>query len=174
MGPARGRQAGTKAVPRQAGHPVRLAARHCRRALPRPRQPAQRCTRDLRQCGTGTARTCPRINEPSSEERTFQSDTAEKEDSLYRLYLEPKWAGVSLNGIKRLAVKQWVATDLKVRPGMSAAYVRKIFGLFRLIMNAAVDHEVLDASPCVRIKLPEIPKKAKPFVTTVEASEMRG
>lgn len=108
------------------------------------------------------------------EERVFQSDTAEKEDSLYRLYLEPKWAGQSLNGIKRLEVKQWVATDLKVRPGMGPAYVRKIFGLFRLIMNAAVDYEILDASPCVRIKLPEVPKKARPFVTTVEANEMRG
>ncbi|MEU0791421.1 tyrosine-type recombinase/integrase [Amycolatopsis sp. NPDC005961] len=108
------------------------------------------------------------------EDRTFQSDTPEKEASLYRLYLEPKWGGQSLNGIKRLEVKQWVATDLKVRPGMGPAYVRKIFGLFRLIMNAAVDHEILDASPCVRIKLPEVPKRAKPFVTAAEVGEMRG
>lgn len=107
------------------------------------------------------------------DERTFESDTASKEDSIMNKHALPKWGDKGLNAIKRLEIKRWLATDLKVRPGMSPGYVHKIYGMFRLVMNAAVDQEVLDASPCVKIKLSDIPKKPMAFVTTSDADQMR-
>lgn len=108
------------------------------------------------------------------DDREFESDTAVVEASIMRKHVMPKWGDSALNQIKRLEIKQWVKNDLKVKPGMSAAYVHGIYSTFRLIMNAAVDAEVLDASPCVKITLPPVPKKPKAFVTTADADTVRG
>lgn len=56
---------------------------------------------------------------------------------------------------------------------MSPAYAHKIFSVFRITMNAAVDREILDASPCVKIELPPTKRKAKTYVTIEDAAAMR-
>lgn len=111
--------------------------------------------------------------ELSKERAKLPSDTPSKEASIASKWLIPQWAETPLNRITRKAVKKWVATELKERPGMSPAYAHKIFSVFRISMNAAVDEEILDASPCVKIELPAMKKKAKTYVSVEDAAAMR-
>ncbi|WIY05438.1 site-specific integrase [Amycolatopsis mongoliensis] len=113
--------------------------------------------------------------EQLSDERRFESDRGVVEASVMNKYVFPKWGDEPLNRIKRVQVNTWVKTDLKVRTGMSPGYVHLIYSAFRLVMTAAVDQEILDASPCVRIALPPLNRrKPKKFVTTERAAESRG
>ncbi|WP_409182637.1 tyrosine-type recombinase/integrase [Amycolatopsis sp. VS8301801F10] len=109
----------------------------------------------------------------SKERAKLPSETPSKEASIASKWLIPQWSETPLNRITRKAVKKWVATELKERPGMSPAYAHKIFSVFRISMNKAVDEESLDASPCFKIELPELRKKAKSYVSVENAAAMR-
>ncbi|WP_409466321.1 hypothetical protein [Amycolatopsis sp. GA6-003] len=111
--------------------------------------------------------------ELSKERAKLPSETPSKEASIASKWLIPQWSETPLNRITRKAVKKWVATELKERPRMSPAYAHKIFSVFRISMNKAVDEEILDASPCFKIELPELRKKAKSYVSVENAAAMR-
>lgn len=90
------------------------------------------------------------------------------EESMMRLHVLPWWGDEPLNRIKRKDVQRWVnhPRGLKVRPGMSAAYARRVYHLFSATLRAAVEDEVLDATPCVRVDLPHVPRRRQPHHTT--------
>ena len=90
------------------------------------------------------------------------SDTGQAEHYIVEKYVRPKWGDTPLNKIQHRLVQSWVTKELA--PGRSARYVRRIYAVFQTSMNRAVDEEVLDASPCVRIKLPKAQKRPKPYV----------
>lgn len=109
------------------------------------------------------------------EDRTFNdTDTAETEASIVRAHLGPKWGDADLNNISHVAVKKWVdEEELKVRPGMSPGYVRRIFGLFSLTMTWAAEKGIITGSPCTGIKLPKQTKTAKPYLTPATSAAYR-
>lgn len=101
-------------------------------------------------------------------DRVFESDRAFIERSIVDNYLTPQWGTTALNKIGKLTVQKWVN---KLTGEHSPSYVRSIYGVFRMSVNAAVNQDppVLDASPCVGIKLPKVPRKAESFVAPDEA-----
>lgn len=101
------------------------------------------------------------------------TDTASREETMVRLYILPWWGDVPLNRIKRSDVQRWIdhPRGLKVRRGMSPAYVRRIYNVFRATMREAIkDGGPLDATPCVGIELPRIPKRRKAHYTPDQVS----
>lgn len=102
-----------------------------------------------------------------SPDRTFEeSDTARTERYIVEKYLRPQWGEMPLNRISNKDIKRWVDSGaLKTRPGMSAAYARRIYGVFSASIKRALDDEVLNASPCVGIRLPTVRRRAKAFMT---------
>lgn len=91
------------------------------------------------------------------------SDTGSVVASIVRTHVRPRWGEEPLNKIHQVDVKAWVADLL---PGRKPAYVQKIYGVFRLSINQAVEKRVLGTSPCVGIKVPKAPKRAKPYTDT--------
>jgi integrase len=91
------------------------------------------------------------------------TDSARNERDMVNLYIRPKWASTPLVGIKRKQVQDWI--DKELSPGRGATYVRRIYAVFSWSMTRALAEEILDASPCVRIKLPTVHKKPKPRAT---------
>lgn len=100
--------------------------------------------------------------------RVFESDRAYVEKSIVDNHITPRWGTVPLNEIGKKAVQKWVNT---LAAAHSPSYVRSIYGVFRVSVNAAIDEDppVLNASPCVGVKLPKVPRKAEAFVAPDES-----
>lgn len=98
-----------------------------------------------------------------SVDRIFESDTGSTQRYNYANHIEPRWGHVALNEIKRTEVNSWVKRDLV--PNFAPSTVLTIYGLFAVVINAAVAAGILDASPLVRIELPKVPKKRKSYTT---------
>lgn len=98
-----------------------------------------------------------------AKERTFDySNTASYEADVVELHIRPKWGHVPLAGIKRRDVQRWVTNEeLRVRPGMKASSVNRIYSVFRVSINRAMEEEILTASPCAGVKLPVVPKNRR-------------
>jgi integrase len=100
-------------------------------------------------------------------DRAFEdSDTGTTEGYIVKNHLRPQWGETPLNAIKKKDVQRWIDSGrLKVRRGMSAATVRRVYGVFAASINRAVADDVLTASPCAGIKLPTVRKRPKPYMT---------
>lgn len=94
----------------------------------------------------------------------LDSDGDRKERSIVEVYLMPKWGSLALNLHTRKMVQKWVRDELT--PGRAPSYVHRIYAVYAWSMGRAVEEEVRDSTPCVRIKLPEIRKKPLPYATT--------
>lgn len=88
------------------------------------------------------------------------TETARTEAHIVAKYLRPRWGEVDLNQIYQRDVKPWA---LGLLVGREVSYARKIYGVFRASINRAVELEILDASPCVNVKLPKPSRTAKPI-----------
>jgi integrase len=102
------------------------------------------------------------------EQRSFaDTDTAATERYIVERFLRPKWGRVPLNKITYQAVKTWVWDgELRVRRGMSPAYIHRIYSVFNVSMTKATegDRPILEVSPCRGVKLPKRPKRPKPYL----------
>ncbi|PXY21164.1 tyrosine-type recombinase/integrase [Prauserella muralis] len=111
-----------------------------------------------------------------AEDRKFEeSDTASTERYIVDKWVRPKWGETPLNKITHDDVQEWVddkEDGLGVRNGMSPRYARRVYAVLSVSMSTAVNKKVLDASPCVGIKLPKIPKKPKPYVQLEHAEKL--
>lgn len=104
--------------------------------------------------------------------RTVRADTetARNEDHIVQKYLRPKWGETALNQILHRDVKPWA---LGLLVGREASYARKIYGTFRASINRAVDAEILEASPCVNVRMPKASKTAKPVKDDTRFEKIR-
>lgn len=103
--------------------------------------------------------------------RSWESDNGHTEDNIVRNYLLPRWGGVPLNAITHRAVQGWI-DDIK--SGRAPSYVQRIYSVFRVSMTAAVDAEVLNASPCVGVRVPKRQKRSKPYASVEDAERLGG
>lgn len=71
----------------------------------------------------------------------------------HRVY--PAFGGREIGSITRADTKSFVA-KLNGDPGLSASTVHIAFATLRIVMQAAVDDEVITANPCSRVKLPRL------------------
>lgn len=98
------------------------------------------------------------------------TETARNEDHIVEKYLRPKWGEVDLNQIYQRDVKPWA---LGLLVGREVSYARKIYGVFRASINRAVELEILDASPCVGVKLPKPGRTSKPVKEQAPLERLR-
>lgn len=100
------------------------------------------------------------------------SDSAQVAHYVVERYLRPQWGDTPMNQIQHRQVQTWV-TEVLV-PGRAPRYVRRIYAIFQTSLNRAVDHGVLTASPCVRVKLPAVRKRPKPYVDEAHLAVLAG
>lgn len=108
--------------------------------------------------------------------RTFDdTETGRVEQSIVANHLLPRWGTVPLNEVKRADVNRWIKDDLKPRRGLSASYARRIIAVFSATFTEATaeEREILDVSPCTKLKRPPLPKKRKRYLSN-EAKEQIG
>lgn len=91
-------------------------------------------------------------------ERNLGLDTEYNEGRIRDLFLADRWGGEPLNAIGKSLVQKWVNELTKKH---SPAYVHRIYTVFRASILAAIEEEVLDASPLAGVKLPTIPRTAR-------------
>lgn len=98
-------------------------------------------------------------------------DTHVVEFKLAERYLRPHWAEEPLNGIKHRLVQHWIdeltlgrAPEWQRDRPPEPSTIHRIYDVFRWSITHALDEQVLDASPCVGIKLPKIRKKRRPYI----------
>lgn len=109
------------------------------------------------------------------EDRDFPaSDNAKTEASLVKNHIRPRWGDEPLGSIAQADVQKWVnsPSGLKVRRGMAASSVRRIYGLFATTIHLAVDEGVLDASPCIGITLPRVPVRTLPTLKVGDSEQL--
>ncbi|HEX3779792.1 MAG TPA: tyrosine-type recombinase/integrase [Pseudonocardiaceae bacterium] len=107
-------------------------------------------------------------------DRVFESDSDATERSLVTKHISPQWGETELNRIGRIGVQSWVNSLQRQRTPKGtpyeASYVRKIYGLFAVTINAAInaDPPVLGVSPLRGIQLPMVRKKPKTFIPVAD------
>lgn len=113
-----------------------------------------------------------------STKRTFNdTESGYNEAHLVARYVRPQWGETALNRIKKKDVQDWIDAlidgtaqrnlmrDVGAKTKLSPSYIRKIYGVFTISINHAVEQDVLGASPCVNITLPKVPKKVQPYLS---------
>jgi integrase len=100
----------------------------------------------------------------------LRASTRARDESYWRAYVEPTFAGWPLAGIDRLAVQRWVA-DLAGR-GLSPATTGKAAQLLGKVLAAAVDAGILAENPARRVKVPAVDREPPRFLTPAEVARL--
>lgn len=66
--------------------------------------------------------------------------------SMIRLYIEPRWGDMTVREIKASAVRAWKIW-IDEQPNIGEGYGREIFGVFSMMMDDAVEDEMIKSSP---------------------------
>jgi integrase len=90
------------------------------------------------------------------------SRNASSELYMHRRWILPRWGSTPLNLITRSDVQRWVDSLAKE---MEATSVRRVYAVFKATFRLALDHEVMNTSPCVSIRLPKILRRPQPYMT---------
>jgi integrase len=92
----------------------------------------------------------------------LRPSTRARDDSCYRVHVEPAFGGLPLGAIDHLAVREWIAALSASE--LSAATVQKCAQVLAKIMRAAVDAGLIASSPCERQPLPRIERQEMLFL----------
>ena len=90
--------------------------------------------------------------------RTADSSTLVQNELHVRKHMLPYWGGKSASTIKHSDIQTWISDLQKV--GLSPKYIRLIFINFRLILETAVNDELIQKNPVNYTKL-QLPTPAK-------------
>lgn len=114
------------------------------------------------------------------ESRNIETTTAEAEASFILHHIAPTFHDWPINSITRHDVQAWATnlttknTGTEARPkNLSASSAHRILGVLVASLSAAVDAELIDANPAVRIKLPPASKGKEVFLTREEYAAIR-
>lgn len=94
--------------------------------------------------------------------RSIEPATVINETSMVKNHIAPTWADVPLSEITRHDVQAWATGMLD---SLSPGSARRIQIVLVSSLSAAVDAELLDANPAIRIKLPPPPQGKEVFLT---------
>lgn len=103
--------------------------------------------------------------------RAVEPTTLRIDGSRRRTHLDPQWARVPLNSIRRHDVKSWAA--LMRRRGVGASTVQRAVHLFSASLEAAVDAEILEYNPAAKISLTKGGQAQERFLTAEEYQAIR-
>lgn len=90
--------------------------------------------------------------------------------SYLRNHILPALGGRSLSVLRRSDIAIFVAG--LVEKGLAASTVKHCYNVVAMIMRSACYDQVLNASPCYKIKLPEIPGRTLPVFTPQQVREL--
>lgn len=108
--------------------------------------------------------------------RSVEASTLRNDAARRRNHLDPRWGSVALGAITRQDVKAWAAQLRRGRANQKALgpeSVKRCVHLLSASLAAAVDHEILEANPAARLKLPGGPPAPERFLTTEEYAAVR-
>lgn len=103
--------------------------------------------------------------------RQLAGSTRRSTDTRTIQHVRPRWDAVPLVGIRRMDVQRWVTTELP-RAGLSASSIRSCFYTLSSSMKAALVENLIDANPCVGVKLPTRPPGRERYLTPNEESAL--
>jgi integrase len=98
--------------------------------------------------------------------RVVEASTAAKNESHWRLYIQPRWGRVKLGTILRLDVQGWVVSMSAA--GTGAETVAQAARLLSSMLNAAMDSNVIPSNPAAGVTLPRVPKQPDRVLTRSE------
>ena len=90
--------------------------------------------------------------------RTADSSTLVQNELHVRKHMYPYWFGISAGSIKHSDIQSWISELQRI--GLSPKYIRLIFINFRLILEVAVNDELIQRNPANLTKL-QLPAPAK-------------
>jgi integrase len=97
-----------------------------------------------------------------------RSASAERLEGALRLHLYPRLGHRKLGDVRRTAVQEWV----KGLGHLAPRTVHQTYGYAAMLFEAAVLDRAISATPCVGIKLPEIPKDDRRIYTADEVHKL--
>jgi integrase len=93
--------------------------------------------------------------------------TRARDATWYRLYVLSCFGDMPLDAIRQRDVRAWVT---QLSQGLAPATVVKVYQLFAKVMTAAVDADMLTASPCRGIQLPKVEPEEMRFLNPAEVA----
>jgi integrase len=102
--------------------------------------------------------------------RSVAGSTQRRDDSHWRVHIEPRWSGYPLNTITKPEVRLWIKQLHENSVGTPT--IRGVMTTFSAMMSAAFDSELLPANPLHGIKLPRADAKPIFWWTKKEAAEI--
>jgi integrase len=88
------------------------------------------------------------------------------------VHVLPRFGEMRLAAITQREVRAWVAE--LADSGLEPASVHKAYQVLSKLLRAAVDAELLAATPCRRVSLPKIERQEMRFLDPVEVTELAG
>lgn len=93
--------------------------------------------------------------------------TRERNESIVKLHINPRWGTVRLASVQPDAVQQWL-NGIELAPGS----VRKIASAFKSILDLAVAHRRLGVNPAAQIARPKQPLSQRRYLTGQQLETM--
>ena len=100
----------------------------------------------------------------------LRASTADRYERDLRLHVLPRFGTMRLSDLTPRDVRAWLSELTAAGAGPSA--VNRRFRVLRMLMNAAVDNELLARAPTKGVKPPPIPKQEMRFLSAVEVREL--
>ncbi|MHB1509605.1 MAG: tyrosine-type recombinase/integrase [Acidimicrobiales bacterium] len=95
--------------------------------------------------------------------------TRERDRGYINRYVLPTFGDFELSRITHLQVRSWVA---ELSSGLAPATVDKAFQLLAKVLAAAVDAQLIGASPCARVPLPKIERQEMRFLSPEQVRDL--
>lgn len=104
-------------------------------------------------------------------QRVVESNTVAREDSTWRVWVEPRWADWTLDELERGRgeIKAWIK-ELVSDPSVGTPTIINIAKLLGKLLGDAVDDRRIDTNPAAKLDIPSAPLKPPFFWQTEEAA----
>lgn len=103
------------------------------------------------------------------DSRMVAGSTTRKDDSHWRVHIEPRWGGYPLNTITKQELRLWMK---QISATVGVPTVRGAVTTLSSILHAAVDAELLGSNPASGLKLPRADAKPVFWWTHEEAAKI--
>lgn len=102
----------------------------------------------------------------------LRASTADRYERDLRLHVLPRFGTMRLADITPRDVRAWLSELTGAGAGAGPSAVNRRFRVLRMLMNAAVDNELIARAPTKGVKPPPIPKQEMRFLSAVEVREL--
>lgn len=106
----------------------------------------------------------------SSVSPSLKPKTRASYDSLLRTLIEPRFGKNEIGQVRPIMISEWVASLTK--RGLSPSRVRQAYRLMSQIMTAAVNNDLIKATPCRGVRLPRMPETEPHILTKAEVERL--